>query len=102
MKTYVGERSIDGVVVTVSGQPLDPAVEQARYSSNGFEWTYEGAEPKQLAFALLFDHLADTAMAEKLTPRFMTEVVANFDNDWTMTSQDIAAAVEAIAASPLS
>ena len=88
-KVYSGDRTIDGIVVTVDGEPLDTHADTKRYSRNGFEWTYEGPEPSQLAYAILVDHLADTAMAERLAPTFMRTVVANFQNEWQMSSTDI-------------
>ena len=69
--------------------PLDPRYGLRRFSDGGFEWSYEGPEPEQLAFALLVDHLGDPARAASLSGRFMREVVANFDNEWEMTSADI-------------
>ncbi len=98
MKTYAGDRTIDGIVVTVDGRPLDQRLDVHRYSHNGFEWTYEGAESRQLALAILADHLGDAERALVLVEPFMREVVANFDNTWEMTSDDVAAAVEAFAA----
>jgi Family of unknown function (DUF6166) len=89
MKVYSGDRTIDGLKVLVDGTALDPHVEAASYSRNGFEWSYEGLEPRQLAFALLYDHLGDAAEAKSLTDRFMARVVANFGNEWEMTSADI-------------
>jgi hypothetical protein len=41
--------SIDGVKVTVDGAPLDPRVDVMEFTKNGFEWSYEGPEPRQLA-----------------------------------------------------
>jgi len=64
---------------------------------NGFEWTYEGAESKQLALAILADHLGDDDRALALCESFMSEVVAYFDNTWEMSSADVDAAIEAIA-----
>jgi len=93
MKTYNGDRTIDGIQVTVDGKPLDPHADLKGYSKNGFEWSYEGPEPRQLAFALLMDHLGDAARAAALDEGFMREIVANFDNTWEMTSADIAAAL---------
>jgi hypothetical protein len=89
MKIYEGGRSLDGAVVTVDGMPLDPRYDLKRYSPAGFEWTYEGDGPRQLALALLADHLGDGAKALALTERFMREVVAELDNAWRLTSEEI-------------
>lgn len=96
MKTYVGDRTIDGILVTVDGQPLDQRFDVKIYSHNGFEWTYEGNESRQLALAILADHLGDEEHALRLVEPFMREVVANFDNTWEMTENDVAAAIQAI------
>ena len=96
MKTYAGKRSIDGVVVTVDGQPLGEHYEVERFTKWGFEWTYEGASPQQLALAILYDHTRDRERAVRLCEPFMKEVVANLDNDWTLSSQDIDRALEEI------
>lgn len=88
-KVYVGDRTIDGIVVTVDGKPLDERIETKCYSRNGFEWSYEGAEPSQLAYAILVDHLGDAMQAERLQAAFMRAVVANFQNEWEMNSADI-------------
>ena len=98
MKHYAGDRTIDGIVVTVDGHPLDQRLDVRRYSENGFEWTYEGAESRQLALAILADHLGDAEQALPLVEPFMRQVVANFDNTWEMTGDDVAAAIEALGA----
>lgn len=89
MKTYEGKRTIDGLVVTVDGKPLDEHYEVKRLTKHGFEWTYEGENPQQLALAILYDHLGDKSRAIALSERFMKEVVANFDNDWTLSEAEI-------------
>ncbi len=96
MKTYEGKRSIDGLVVTVDGQPLPEHYDVQRFTKWGFEWTYEGASPQQLALALLFDHLGDKARAIKLSEPFMRKVVANLDNDWTLKSDAVDRAIAEI------
>ncbi|MDX1431256.1 MAG: DUF6166 domain-containing protein [Gammaproteobacteria bacterium] len=96
MKTYAGDRTIDGIIVTVDEQPLDPRTDLKAFSVNGFEWTYEGDESRQLALAILADHLGDDRRALALAEPFMRTVVANFDNTWQMDSDDVAAAVAAI------
>lgn len=96
MKCYRGTRSIDGIAVTVDGAPLPERIDLKRYTDRGFEWTYEGAAPAQLALALLADRLDDDARALALCEPFMRAVVANFDNDWEMTGADIDAALRAL------
>jgi hypothetical protein len=89
MKTYAGKRTIDGLVVTVDGQRLDEHYEVKRFTKYGFEWTYEGESPQQLALAILYDHLGDKDRAIALSQPFMQAVVANLDNDWMLSGDDI-------------
>ena len=96
MKIYQGKRTIDGLVVTVDGQPLDEHYEVKRFTKFGFEWTYEGDSPQQLALAILADYLGDNARAIRLSEPFMKQVVANLDNDWLLTGAEVDAAVRSI------
>ncbi len=93
MKTYRGGRSLEGAAVTVDGRPLDPRYDLKRLSATGFEWTYEGAGPAQLALALLADHLGNDGRALALDRPFMRAVVAELDNSWELSSADIDAAL---------
>ena len=99
MKTYAGKRTIDGLVVTVDGQRLDEHYEVKRFTKYGFEWTYEGESPQQLAIAILYDYLGDKDRAISLSQPFMKTVVANLDNDWMLSGDDIDAFIrESVAA----
>lgn len=98
MKVYRGDRTMDGLKVTVDGQPLDPRFDLRVISKDGFEWSYEGPAPAQLALALLCDHVGDDQRALAAHEPFMAEVVANFDNEWEMTSADVDAALEGLGA----
>lgn len=91
-KVYSGDRTIDGVVVSIDGSIFRPGGPQDR----SFEWGYEGASPLELARAILTDHLGDKERAETLAAGFMRDVVANFANDWQVTSEDIDLALRAI------
>jgi hypothetical protein len=93
MATYAGQRTIDGLVVTIDGKRLDEHYEVKRFTRYGFEWTYEGESPQQLALAILFDHLGDKDRAIRLSEPFMKAIVANFDNDWTLSGDAVAAFV---------
>lgn len=96
MKTYEGKRAFDGLVVTVDGKPLPEHYEVEQFTTWGFEWTYEGESPQQLALAILYDHLGDRTRAIGLSKPFMKLVVANLDNDWTLTSEAIDQAIRQI------
>src|ERR1700681_486282 len=96
MKTYEGKRTIDGLVVTVDGRPLGEHYEVKRFTKFGFEWTYEGDSPQQLALAILADYLGDNASTIRLSERSMKQVVASLDNDWRLTAAEIDAAIRCI------
>lgn len=98
MTTYSGDRTIDGVQVLADGRPLDERCDVQAFTANGFEWSYEGPEPRQLALALLADHLGDASRALPLVEPFMRSIVANFGNEWEMTSADLEAALDGIGA----
>jgi len=89
MTVYEGKRTIDGLRVTADGRKLDEHYEVKRFTKYGFEWTYEGESPQQLALAILYEHLGDKDRAVRLSEPFMKDIVANLDNDWTLTGQEI-------------
>ena len=89
MKTYEGKRTIDGLFVTVDGKRLDEHYDVKRLTKYGFEWTYEGESPQQLALAILYDFLGNKDRAIALSEPFMKQVVANLDNDWVLTATDV-------------
>lgn len=93
MKTYTGTRTIDGLDVTVDGRPLTDHRAVKEYTDAGFEWGYPGDSPRQLALAILFDHLGDAAAAIAGADGFMKSTVAIFDNEWSLTSAEIDAAL---------
>lgn len=96
MKTYAGSRTIDGIKVTVGDELLDERYDVKQFTKWGFEWTYEGDSPRQLALALLADHLGDDQKALALSEAFMAEVVANLDNDWELSGAAIDTALDKI------
>ena len=89
MKLYDGKRTIDGIVVTVDGAPLDERFDIRTFDEKGFEWSYEGSAPQQLALAILADHFGDADRALAQVEPFMKSVIANLDNDWTLNSSDM-------------
>lgn len=97
-RVYEGDRTINGIVVTVDNEPLDPRYDIASYTDLGFEWTFVGDNSRQLALAILMDHLNDADRARALTEAFTERVVANFSNEWMMRSDDVAAVIAQIEA----
>src|ERR1700722_17088940 len=89
MKTYEGRRTIDGLVVTVDDKPLAEHYEVRQFTKRGFAWTYNGTSPQQLALAILFDHLGERQRAIAFSAAYMKDVIANLDNDWTLTSDEV-------------
>ena len=89
MKVYEGKRTIDGLIVTVDGRPLPEHYEVRRFAKYGFEWTYDGESPQQLALAILFDRLGDRERAIALSARYMKDVIANLDNEWRITGDEV-------------
>jgi len=93
VSTFEGKRTIDGLVVTVDGKRLDEHYGVKRFTTWGFEWTYEGDSPRQLALAALVEHLGDNERAIRLSDAFMRKVVANLDNDWVLSGAEIDKAI---------
>jgi Family of unknown function (DUF6166) len=91
MRIYRGKRTIDGIVVTVDGDRLPEHYEVKQFTNRGFEWTYEGTSPQQLALAILFDFSGDKNRAVALSGPYMKDVIANLDNDWQLTGDDVGA-----------
>jgi hypothetical protein len=91
MRIYQGKRTIDGIVVTVDGNRLPEHYEVKQFTNRGFEWTYEGTSPQQLALAILFDFSGDKNRAVALSEPYMKDVIANLDNDWQLTGDDVGA-----------
>src|SRR6185312_4866727 len=100
MKTYEGKRTIDGLVVTVDGARLDERYDVKRFTKYGFEWTYEGESPQQLALAILYDYAGDKERAIRLSGSFMKTVVVNLDNDWVLRGEEIDAFLVSARAKP--
>ena len=95
-RVYRGDRTIDGIKVTVDGEPLDERYDIKQFTNLGFEWTYEGGSPQQLALAILARHLGDDQKALNLSDQFMQQVIAELDNEWSLTSEEIDAFLASI------
>ena len=98
VRTYHGERTERGCVVTVDGRPLRPRPDLSGPESasgsgtTAFEWGDAGGV--QLSLALLADFLGDDARARGLYEAFEREVVDHLPHDsWTLTDHEVAIAL---------
>jgi hypothetical protein len=85
---YAGDRTIEGNIVTRDSVKLDPRLDIARYA-DGLDWGADSPAARQLAFALLVDHLGDPARAAALVPAFEHAMVQRLDNEWELTSTEL-------------
>jgi hypothetical protein len=79
-KTYVmfrcGGYAVAHVRQGARESALDPRLDLARHSPDGFEWGYHGSGPAQLALAILADAIGDDRRALELYQRFKRDIVA--------------------------
>ena len=103
MKAYQGvrlnpkTRTVSDVSVRVIisptgvGSELDPGPSQKlfNHSPDGFNWSYAGSGPAQLALAILLDHTGDKEIAVAMHQRFKFAFVARWGDYWRITSEEI-------------
>src|SRR5262245_8383263 len=101
-KLYRGERTAKGIEVTVSTpertSTLQPDWSQqiVNHSPDGFEWSYHGSGPAQLALAILLEHFvtrfdSHEAIAKAINYHqdFKNLTVANFAESWQINDDEI-------------
>ncbi len=97
MRIYKAERSgnsenIGEPRVTVNGIQLDPRASQKiwNHSPTGFEWSYGGSGPAQLALAILFDVTKDRHLSVRHHQRFKWDFIAKADmSGFDLTEYDV-------------
>ena len=87
MKVYKGYYNECGSCrVEVDGKPLNPRYDLCNHSPDGFQWSYGGSGPAQLALAILADALEDNEEALLTYQDFKWSVVAKLPKgDWELT-----------------
>jgi hypothetical protein len=90
---YTGTRGKSGAVVFKDDRPFDhrPSRAYRNHSPTGFEWSYQGSGPAQLALALLLE-VTDSDTALDLYQDYKREVVACWPiAGFTVTTADLRA-----------
>src|SRR5271163_1829025 len=101
MKHYAGKRTPQGCTVEATDEdapggryPLNPRLDLRAHSPTGFEWSYAGSGPAQLALALLADALGDDEKAQRHYQDYKFKVVGRLPHDrWELSQEDIVQAV---------
>lgn len=76
-------------------RPLSPRYDLRNHSPDGYQWSYCGSGPAQLALALLCDALGDDERAQRWYQDFKFARIATLLTDhWTMTEDEIREWVE--------
>ncbi|HZZ29367.1 MAG TPA: DUF6166 domain-containing protein [Pirellulales bacterium] len=70
-KQYVAESTTDGVEVIIHHSSLPDDTTMLPSFPGGFEWGYEGAGPRSLAYAILAE-----AVASRFCEEFMRDVIS--------------------------
>lgn len=106
MKLYEGRRTPGGCVVTVregggEPKPLPARLDLRCHSATGFEWSYQGSGPAQLALALAADVLGDDGQAQDCYQELKRKVVCGLPREgWSLTGQELRTAIAAIEPNP--
>jgi hypothetical protein len=102
MRTYHGQRTENGCVVTVNGDlqgcesTLSLRLDLRNHSPTGFEWGYGGSGPSQLALALCA-HVVGDAVAAKVYQAFKMRAIATIRADeWWLDETTIRDEIERI------
>jgi hypothetical protein len=102
MKTYTGYRRPEGCVVKVhepdgTARDLPLRLDLRNHSPTGFEWSYAGSGPAQLALALAADVLGDDEQAQQVYQNLKFKLVGRLPRDgWSLTEDQLRAAISEI------
>lgn len=102
MITYTGRRgTAHRIIVQKDGESFSPAPSQrvVNHSPDGFNWSYGGSGPAQLALALLLD-VTDRNTALDHYQDFKRQFVAAWGDTWSITSDDILKWVRQVVVDP--
>ena len=101
MKVYHGRRTEHGCAVDVEENGecylLNPRLDLRNHSPTGFEWSYSGSGPAQLALALAADVLQDDDKAQEIYQRLKFKLVAGLPHEeWVLTEKRLRTMIDAI------
>ena len=74
---------------SVAPLPLEPSLEIADHSPDGFNWGYNGSGAAQLALGILYEVTGDTALARSYYQMFKWDHVSRWGERWEMSEIEV-------------
>lgn len=90
-----GDRRSVLVYIGLKWRELDPRLDLVRHSPDGFNWSYGGSGPSQLALAICADALGNDAEALRVYQGFKNAFVALQQGDeWEISVAEVRAMIQ--------
>ena len=69
--------------------PLEPSLEIANHSPDGFNWGYNGSGTTQLALGILYEVTGDAELARNYYQFFKSDHVSRWGEVWEMSESEV-------------
>ena len=69
--------------------PLEPSLEIADHSPDGFNWGYNGSGSAQLALGILYEVIGDAELARSYYPFFKADHVSRWGERWEISESEV-------------
>ena len=74
---------------SVAPLPLEPSLEIADHSPDGFNWGYDGSGSGQLALGILYEVTGDAALARRFYQMFKWDHVSQWGERWEIAEREV-------------
>ena len=83
---------------SVAPLPLEPSLEIADHSPDGFNWGYNGSGAAQLALGILYEVTGDAALARSYYQMFKWDHVSRWGERWETAEREVREWLRAVGA----
>ena len=83
---------------SVAPLPLEPSLEIADHSPDGFNWGYNGSGAAQLALGILYEVTGDAALARSYYQMFKWDHVSRWGERWEIAEREVREWLRAVGA----
>ena len=74
---------------SVAPLPLEPSLEIADHSPDGFNWGYDGSGPGQLALGILYEVTGNAELARNCYQMFKWDHVSRWGERWEIAEREV-------------